>query len=132
MQFIKGGKWKTGERKLAAGAAFVTDARGIEIPLESALAEGAILRVVVSARRAGGEEGVSRPLELPDDRGDRLLHGLGGADDRDRLRVAQVIVGRLLEMLIWQRGLGYQWGRNRRPKLSSPLLRSDWPRLHHH
>lgn len=43
------------ERKLAAGAAFVTDARGIEIPLESALADGAILRVVVSARRAGGE-----------------------------------------------------------------------------
>ena len=43
------------EWKLAAGAAFVTDARGIEIPLESALAEGAILRVVVSARRAAGE-----------------------------------------------------------------------------
>jgi hypothetical protein len=43
------------ERKLAAGTAFVTDARGIEIPLESALAEGAILRVVVSARRSGGE-----------------------------------------------------------------------------
>jgi hypothetical protein len=43
------------ERKLAAGSAFVTDARGIEIPLESALVEGSILRVVVSARRAGGE-----------------------------------------------------------------------------
>jgi hypothetical protein len=43
------------ERKLAAGTAFVTDARGIEIPLQSALAEGAILRVVVSARRAAGE-----------------------------------------------------------------------------
>ncbi len=43
------------ERKLAAGAAFVTDARGIEIPVQSVLAEGAILRVVVSARRAGGE-----------------------------------------------------------------------------
>jgi hypothetical protein len=43
------------ERKLAAGSAFVTDARGIEIPLESALAEGSILRVVVSARRAVGE-----------------------------------------------------------------------------
>jgi hypothetical protein len=41
------------ERKLAAGTAFVTDARGIEIPLDSALAEGAILRVVVSARRTG-------------------------------------------------------------------------------
>ena len=43
------------ERKLSAGAAFVTDARGIEVPLESAVAEGSILRVVVSARRAGGE-----------------------------------------------------------------------------
>jgi hypothetical protein len=43
------------ERKLSAGAAFVTDARGIEIPLESALAEGAILRVVVRARRGDGE-----------------------------------------------------------------------------
>jgi hypothetical protein len=43
------------ERKLDAGAAFVTDARGIEVPLESTLAEGAILRVVVSARRAAGE-----------------------------------------------------------------------------
>jgi hypothetical protein len=43
------------EQKLVAGAAFVTDARGIELPLESALAEGAILRVVVTARRAGGE-----------------------------------------------------------------------------
>jgi hypothetical protein len=39
------------ERKLATGAAFVTDARGIEIDPEAALAEGAILRVVVSARR---------------------------------------------------------------------------------
>lgn len=43
------------ERKLTAGAAFVTDARGIEVPLDSSLAEGAILRVVVSARRGGGE-----------------------------------------------------------------------------
>lgn len=41
--------------KLTAGTAFVTDARGIEIPLESPLAEGAILRVVVSARRSAGE-----------------------------------------------------------------------------
>ncbi len=41
------------EPKLLAGAAFVTDARGIEVPLESPLAEGAILRVVVRARRAG-------------------------------------------------------------------------------
>ena len=43
------------ERKLGAGVAFVTDARGIEIPLGSALAEGAILRVVMRARRPGGE-----------------------------------------------------------------------------
>jgi hypothetical protein len=41
------------ERRLAAGAAYVTDARGIEIPPASGLAEGAILRVVVSARRTG-------------------------------------------------------------------------------
>ena len=39
------------ERKLAAGAAFATDARGIEVGPGTALAEGAILRVVVSARR---------------------------------------------------------------------------------
>ena len=38
---------------LAAGGAFVTDARGIELPLDAALAEGSILRVVVSARRRG-------------------------------------------------------------------------------
>jgi hypothetical protein len=43
------------ERKLAAGAAFVTDARGIEVGPEVALAEGAILRVVVSARREARE-----------------------------------------------------------------------------
>jgi hypothetical protein len=45
-------------RNLAAGTAFVTDARGIEVPLESALAEGAILRVVVRARRASGSPNV--------------------------------------------------------------------------
>jgi hypothetical protein len=43
------------ERKLAGGAAFVTDARGIEVPPDVTLAEGSILRVVVSARRAGEE-----------------------------------------------------------------------------
>ena len=42
------------DRKLGAGAAFVTDARGLEISADSVLAEGAILRVVVSARRASG------------------------------------------------------------------------------
>lgn len=39
------------EGKLTAGAAFVTDARGIELPSDAPLAEGSILRVVVSARR---------------------------------------------------------------------------------
>jgi hypothetical protein len=43
------------ERKLAGGAAFVTDARGIELAPDETLAEGSILRVVVSARRAAGE-----------------------------------------------------------------------------
>ncbi len=43
------------ERKLADGAAYVTDARGIELPADAPLAEGSILRVVVSARRAVGE-----------------------------------------------------------------------------
>ena len=40
------------ERKLADGSAYVTDARGIEVTPEAVLAEGSILRVVVSARRA--------------------------------------------------------------------------------
>ena len=43
------------ERKLAAGSAYVTDARGIEVTPEAGLAEGSILRVVVSARRAAEE-----------------------------------------------------------------------------
>jgi hypothetical protein len=43
------------ERKLAGGGAFVTDGRGIEVPPDATLAEGSILRVVVSARRAAGE-----------------------------------------------------------------------------
>jgi hypothetical protein len=38
-------------QRLAAGAAFVTDARGIELAPEASLSEGSILRVVVSARR---------------------------------------------------------------------------------
>jgi hypothetical protein len=38
--------------KVAAGFAYVTDARGIELPLDAPLAAGSILRVVVSARRA--------------------------------------------------------------------------------
>ncbi len=41
--------------RLESGSAFVTDARGIEVPLDAGLVEGAILRVVVSARRAAGE-----------------------------------------------------------------------------
>ena len=43
------------ERKLAEGSAFVTDARGIEVSADATLAEGSILRVVVSARRAAEE-----------------------------------------------------------------------------
>jgi hypothetical protein len=43
------------ERKLAAGSAHVTDARGIEVPPDATLSEGSILRVVVSARRAAEE-----------------------------------------------------------------------------
>jgi hypothetical protein len=43
------------EGKLAGGGAYVTDARGIEVPSDAMLAEGSILRVVVRARR-GAEE----------------------------------------------------------------------------
>ena len=42
-------------RKLAEGSAFVTDARGIEVAADATLAEGSILRIVVSARRAAEE-----------------------------------------------------------------------------
>lgn len=41
--------------KVAAGSAYVTDARGIELGADVRLAAGAILRVVVTARR-GAEE----------------------------------------------------------------------------
>jgi hypothetical protein len=37
--------------RVAAGTAYVTDARGIELAPDAPLAEGSILRVVVSARR---------------------------------------------------------------------------------
>ena len=40
------------EARAAAGEALVTDARGIGVTLDGALAAGAILRVVVRARRA--------------------------------------------------------------------------------
>ena len=40
------------EQKLAGGSAYVTDARGIEVTPDATLAEGSILRVVVSARRS--------------------------------------------------------------------------------
>ena len=43
------------ERTLAGGAAVVTDARGLEVAPDAPLAEGSILRVVVSARRAAEE-----------------------------------------------------------------------------
>ena len=41
--------------RLAAGEAYVTDGRGIELAADAGLADGSILRVVVSARR-GVEE----------------------------------------------------------------------------
>ena len=39
------------EASASAGAALVTDARGITVPLDGTLAAGSILRVVVRARR---------------------------------------------------------------------------------
>jgi hypothetical protein len=39
------------EASVTSGAAYVTDARGIELPLDVRLAAGAILRVVVRARK---------------------------------------------------------------------------------
>jgi hypothetical protein len=39
------------ETSVLSGSAHVTDARGIEIPLDVRLAAGAILRVVLSARK---------------------------------------------------------------------------------
>ena len=41
------------ERQIAAGTAYVTDGRGIEIDPTAPLSGGAILRVVVRARRSG-------------------------------------------------------------------------------
>ena len=43
------------EAKVEEGAAYVTDARGIEMAADTPLAAGSILRVVVSARREAGE-----------------------------------------------------------------------------
>ena len=43
------------EASAAAGAALVTDARGIELPLDGVLAAGSILRVAVRARRQASE-----------------------------------------------------------------------------
>ena len=42
------------EERVAAGTAFVTDARGIEVDSETRLAAGSILRVVIRSRRGGG------------------------------------------------------------------------------
>jgi len=39
------------EASAVAGTALVTDARGIEVPLDAPLAAGSILRLVVRARR---------------------------------------------------------------------------------
>jgi hypothetical protein len=41
--------------KVSAGAAYVTDARGIELADAAALEAGSILRVVVRVRRAAGD-----------------------------------------------------------------------------
>jgi hypothetical protein len=41
--------------QVATGAAYVTDARGIEVPGGAALEAGSILRVVVRARRTAGD-----------------------------------------------------------------------------
>ena len=46
------------EASVTSGAAYVTDARGIEIPLDVRLSAGAILRVVVSARKRAGSDHV--------------------------------------------------------------------------
>ena len=43
-------------RELAAGRAYLTDARGIRIGAGELLVAGAILRVVVSARQAGDSD----------------------------------------------------------------------------
>jgi hypothetical protein len=40
---------------IAKGAAYVTDGRGIEIDPSSSLTSGAILRVIVRARRGAGD-----------------------------------------------------------------------------
>ena len=39
------------EARAASGGALVTDARGLAVPLDGALAAGSILRVIVRARR---------------------------------------------------------------------------------
>jgi hypothetical protein len=47
------------ERQIAAGTAYVTDGRGIEIDPATPLEGGAILRVVVRARRSGNGHAVT-------------------------------------------------------------------------
>jgi hypothetical protein len=47
-------------RQLASGAAYVTDGRGIRMAPDAPLGAGAILRVIVSARRAP-DEGDAHP-----------------------------------------------------------------------
>ena len=43
------------ERQIAGGRAYVTDGRGIEIAPDSPLTGGAILRIVIRARRGEGD-----------------------------------------------------------------------------
>jgi hypothetical protein len=45
------------EASITSGGAYVTDGRGIEIDPASQLSSGAILRVIVRARREGGRRG---------------------------------------------------------------------------
>ena len=42
--------------RLSAGEAYVTDGRGIEVALDEPLASGAILRVIVRAKRGGNAD----------------------------------------------------------------------------
>jgi hypothetical protein len=42
--------------QVTAGRARVTDARGIDLPLDAPLSAGSILRVLVSARRGSAED----------------------------------------------------------------------------
>lgn len=44
------------EARVAAGGALLTDARGIEVPLDAPLTAGSILRVVLRSRRGAARD----------------------------------------------------------------------------